>query len=123
MYNDYSDIFTGIGCFKDTFLLQNIDDLKPYLVPSRCVAYALQEPFTKELERLHEEQILAPLVVDETVEWYKSFIIVSKPKCTVCLCLDPMRLYQALIRPMHKKPTITDILPKVKDMSYMTLID
>ena len=40
-------MFTGIGCFKGTFSIQVKDDAKPYLVPLRHVAYALQETFKK----------------------------------------------------------------------------
>ena len=43
------------------------------------MAYALQEPFKKDLERLQEHQILAPQGVDETTEGSNSIIIVSKP--------------------------------------------
>ena len=44
------------------------------------VAYALQEPFTKELGRLQDQQILIPVRLDETEEWCNSFVIVPKPK-------------------------------------------
>ena len=43
IHNDYSDVFTGIGCLKGTFSLQNRNDAKPYEVLPRCVAYAIQK--------------------------------------------------------------------------------
>ena len=55
----------------------------------------------KELEALEEQQILMSLGINETAEWYKSFIIVPKPNVTVCLCLNSARLNQLLIRPTH----------------------
>ena len=48
--------FAGIGCFKGTVSLQVRDDVKPYQVWQRCLAYALQEPFKKEMEILHYYQ-------------------------------------------------------------------
>ena len=36
---EYDDVFTGIGCLKDTFSLQVKYDVKPYHVPLRHVSY------------------------------------------------------------------------------------
>ena len=47
IFNDYSDIFTGIGHSKGTFFLAIKGDVKPYHVLTRCVAYALQEKIQK----------------------------------------------------------------------------
>ena len=50
IHNTFSDIFKGVGYFKGTFSLQLKSDSKPYQVPPRHVAYALQKPFKEELE-------------------------------------------------------------------------
>ena len=39
------DVFNGIGCLDGTFSLQVKLDSRPYQVPMRCIAYALQKPF------------------------------------------------------------------------------
>ena len=49
--NDYSDVFTGLRCFKDTFFLQIKDGMKLYQTPTRHVAYSLWEPFRKKAMR------------------------------------------------------------------------
>ena len=41
----------------------------------------------------------------------------------VRLCLDPARLNQVLIRPVHRGPTFNDILPKLNKVKYFSLID
>ena len=69
MYNAFDNIFNGIGCFGGTFALQLKPDSKPYQVPSRYVAYALQKPFEYELDQLQKLDIITPLGVDETAEW------------------------------------------------------
>ena len=46
----YGKVFNGIGCFEGTFFLQLKPDSKPYQVPPRCIAYALQKPFKEELQ-------------------------------------------------------------------------
>ena len=77
--------------------------MKLYLAPLGHTAYMLQEPFKKELEGLQEHQRLAPQGVDKTAEWSNSFAIIPNPDDTVHLCLDPARLNQVLIRPIHKR--------------------
>ena len=41
------------------------------------------------------QDIIAPLGVDETVEWWYSFVLVPTPNGKVRLCVDPARLNQA----------------------------
>ena len=65
------------------------DASKPYQVPPRHVAYALQKPFKEELKWLQELYIIVPLGVDERAEWCNIFVVVSKANGKVQLCLDP----------------------------------
>ena len=46
MHNEYNDVYTGIGCFKCTFLCRS-KNTKPYQVPHRHTVYALQKPSKK----------------------------------------------------------------------------
>ena len=115
-------MFNDIGCFEGTFSLQFKPDSKPYQVPPRHVAYALQKPFKEELEHLQELDIIAPLEVDEMAEWCNSFVLVPKANGKVLLCLDPVQPNQALIRQIHRGPTLNDILPKLNNVQYMSII-
>ena len=112
----FDNVFNGIGCFKGTFSLQLKPDSKPYQAPLRCVAYALQKPFKYELDQLQKLDIITPLGIDETAEWCNRFVLVPKANGKVRLCLDPVRLNQALIRPVHRGPTLNDILPRVNNV-------
>ena len=100
--NGDSYVLTGSGSFRGTFLLQVKDNMKPHWMSCMCITYALQEPFKKELERLQEHKIEAPLGMDETGQWCNNFVIVPKPNGTVHSWLDPMQLNQILPRPMHR---------------------
>ena len=105
----FGDIFNGIGCFKGTFSLQLKTDSKRYQAPPRYLAYALQEPFKEQLRQLQEMDTITPLGVDETLEWCNSFVLVADANGKVRLCLDPAWLNQALIRPVHRGPTLNNI--------------
>ena len=96
---------------------------KPYQAPPKHVAYVLQKLFKEELEQLQKMDIITPLGVDETVEWCNSFVLVPKANGKVRLCLDPVRLNQALIRPIHGGPMLNNILPKLTNVQYMSIID
>ena len=85
--------------------------------------YALQKPFEEDLIRLQKQDIIAPLGVDETAEWYSSFVLVPRANGEVRLCLYPTWLNQALIRLVHMGPTLNDILPKLHNVKYLSLID
>ena len=122
MHYDYRNLFTGIRCFKGIFSMQIKDDVKPYQAPPKHIAYSLQEVLLKELKMLQDQQILAPLGVDETVEWCNSFGIVPKPTHTAYLSLDPVILNQALTKLVHRCPTINDILPTLTNACYGILI-
>ena len=123
IHTRFGDVFNGIGCFEGTFSLQLKPDSKPHQAPPRCVAYALQTPFKEELRCLQEKDIIMPLGVDETSEWSNSFVLVPKANGKVRLCLDPAQLNQALIRPVHRGPTLNDILPKLNNVQYMSTIN
>ena len=115
-------MFNGIGCIKGSFSLQLKPDSKPYQAPPKQ-AYALQKLFKEELEQLQKMDIITPVGVDETEEWYNSFVLVPKANGQVRLCLDPARLNQALIRPIHRGPTLNDILRKLNNVNYISNID
>ena len=61
--------------------------------------------------------------VNKSTEWCNSFVIVPKLNGTICLCLDPAWLNQALIRPKHRGPTINSIFSKLRNVHSLTLID
>ena len=67
--------------------------------------------------------IIFPLGVDKTMEWCNSFVLVPKVIGKVRLCLDLVTLNQTLIRPIHSGPTLNDILPKLNNVQYMSIID
>ena len=65
LQKEFEDVLNGIGCFDGMFSLQVKSGSKPYQVPLRHMAYALQKPFKEELERLQQQDIIKPLGLDE----------------------------------------------------------
>ena len=50
-------------------------------------------------------------------------MLIPKANGKVRLCLDPAWLNQALIRPVHRGLTLNDILPRLNNIQYMSIID
>ena len=123
IHNVFDNVLNGIGCFEGTFSLQLKPDSKPYQMPPRHIAYVLQKLFKDDLDWLQKLDIITPLGVDETVEWCNSFVLVPKANGKVRLCLDPVWLNQALMRPIHRGPMINDLLPKLNNVQYMSIKD
>ena len=67
--------------------------------------------------------IITPLGIDEMAEWCNSFVLVPKANGKVRLCLDLARLNQALIRPIHRGPTLNNILHRLNNVKYMSITD
>ena len=64
-----------------------------------------------------------PLGVDEVSDWCNSLQLVPKPKGKAKLYLNPAKLNQAVIRPMHGGPTTIDISLMLTCLHYLTLTD
>ena len=94
-----------------------------YMATPGRVAYALHQPLTDELKRLQKQQMIMPLDVGETSEWYNSFVLLPKANGKVKVCLDPARVTKLLIKPVHRGPTLNNILPRLTGVNYFTLID
>ena len=103
--------------------LQLKPDSIPYQAPPRHVVYALQKPLRRNWTSYRKWDIITPLGVNETVEKCNSFVLVPKVNGKVRLCLDPARIDQALIRPVHRGPMLNDILPKPNNVQYTSIID
>ena len=68
IHNDFSGIFTGIGCFKGMFKLQVREGSHLHQALPRKVTNALQEPLQEELDKLQKQEIIVLLDIDETFE-------------------------------------------------------
>ena len=78
------------------------------------------KPFKEEIEWFQQQDIITPLSVDDIAEWCNSFVMVLKPNRKVRLCLDLVRLNQALIRPVQSGNTLSDILQELNDAQYLS---
>lgn len=119
----YAAEFEGIGCLEGNVKIHLKDNASSYQAPPRRVAHALQEPLKKELDRLEKDGILVGLTADEKSEWCNSYVCQPKPAGGVRLCLDPAKLNNSIVRPIHRSPTLQDIKPKLRGAKYFSILD
>ncbi len=74
---EYADVFEGIGCLDKSYHIEIDPTVKPVIHPPRRVPVTLKDPLKKELDRMVEEGILAP--VNDPTDWVSSMVTVLKP--------------------------------------------
>ena len=131
----YADVFQGLGKFPgEPYKLR----LKPDAVPAkhrpRRVPVHLQDAFHEEVERLIKIDVLEK--VTEPTEWVNSFVIVEKVidssnahspnhviKKSICLCIDPKDLNEALEREPYYSRSIDELISMFAGAKVFTIVD
>ena len=108
---------------KGTVKIDLWDGVTPYKAVPWWVAYAVQKPLHDELDRLIKNKIFASLKADEMSEESNSFICMNKPNGEVRLCIDPSKLNDQIIWPVHNSWWLVDILPKLANTKYFIILD
>ena len=113
VHQEFADAALDIGCFKSHILIAGKRWHKTLpSIPKVCSLYATRT-LKEAIERLQQQQIIVTLGIDEMLKWGSSFVLMPKLNWKVWPCLDPSRLNQVLIRPVHRGLTINDILHKL----------
>ena len=117
--DEFSDVFTAIGCFEGTFKLRFKEGSCPYQVPPRVVAYAIQQQLKEGLDRLQEQQILVPLDVDKTsvVQQLHS----GAKKWQSVIMPRTSQNPKVLMRLVQRRLILNDILHRLVGGKYLTL--
>lgn len=122
IFQEYSDIFQGIGCLKD---FECKLTLKPDAVPSidacRRVPFCLLNELKKELQVLEDCHIIAK--VEQPTDWVSSIVITSKKDGRIRLCINPRKLNQAIMRAHYQFPTIDEIKYSLSGAQYFSTLD
>ena len=123
LMEEYKDVFSGIGHFPGTpYHIQLRADAEPVVNPPRSVNIHQQEDFKNELKRMEEQGIISS--VTQPTEWVNAFVIVEKGNGKgLRICLDPRDLNKSIKREHYYVRTIDDILPKVANAKFFSVLD
>ena len=131
----YADIFQGLGKFPgEPYKLRLKPDAVPAKLRPRRVPVHLQDAFHEEIERLVKIDVLEK--VTEPTEWVNSFVIVEKVidssnahspnhviKKSICLCIDPKDLNEALEREPYYSRSIDELISMFAGAKVFTIVD
>ena len=118
---EYPDRFQGVGCFAGEYHISLDPTVALVIHPPRRIPNALRDSLKGELDKLVEQEIVAK--VEQPTDWVNSFVCTTKPSGGVRLCLDPKDLNRAIKRPHHFTPTFEDILPKLNNAKFFSILD
>ena len=117
---EYADVFEGLGCLADPYHIEIDPTAQPVIHPPRKVPVTLREPLRLELERMVEENILAP--VSEATDWVSSMVTVVKPN-KLRICIDPKDLNRAIKRRHYPLPTVEEIATSLSKAKVFSVLD
>ena len=116
----YADVFEGLGCLADPYDIEINPSAQPVIHPPRKVPVTFREPLRLELERMVEENILAP--VSEATDWVSSMVTVVKPN-KLRICIDPKDLNRAIKCPHYPLPTVEEVATSLSKAKVFSVRD
>ena len=116
----YASLFSGIGHFRCNIVhITMKQNATPVQKPPRRVPIAMKDKFKQELDAMEAQGIVSKYDgCDVSPEWLNSFVIVKKPNGS-----DLTDLNKDIIRPVCNSQTIDDIVHKLKDAKFFTILD
>ena len=131
----YADLFQGLGKFPgEPYKLRLKSDAVPVKHRPRKVPVHLQDAFHEDVERLVKIDVLEKAT--DPTEWVNSFVIVEKVidssnahspnhviKKSICLCIDPKDLNEALEREPYYSRTIDELISMFAGAKVFTIVD
>ncbi len=118
----YPTVFDGgLGKLPGSVKLHLKPDSQPKVLPARRIPFAIQDEVKKELDRLVDLGILAP--VEGPTEWVNQMAVGRKKGGALRICIDPAPLNEALMREHHHLPVIEDVLDKFSGAKVFSKLD
>ena len=119
----YSEVFKrDLLTPEGNVSLQINPEFTPTVLPARKVPIALSAPVQQELNGLQQMKVIT--LVTTPTNWVSQIVTVHQPDNFVRLCLDTIRLNEALKRERYHLTTFEEVLPDLantKDFSKVNL--
>ena len=119
---EYSDVFSGIGCLPGKYNIQTDPSIPPVQNRPRRIPHVMKALVIQKLRSLEKSGMIAR--VEEPTEWISNLTAVWKSdKTQVRVCLDPRDLNKAILRNHFKMPTLDDVLPELTGAKIFSILD
>lgn len=117
----YCELFQGVGQFEKSLELHIQPGADPVVRPPRRVPNALLIRLRDKLKSLEDRQIISK--VEHPKSFVSNLVIIEKKDSSLRICLDPKYLNNVLLREYHLIPTLEEIVPKLTNKKYFSVLD
>lgn len=121
LFNDYKNVFQGLGCLPYKCHLTVRPYVQPKIDAPRKIPFSLQDRLKDELNRMTKLGVIEP--VSKPTNWVSSIVIVQKSNNRLRLCLDPRNLNEAIKRSHYPLPSIEDVRYKLNGAKIFSHLD
>ncbi len=120
---EFSDLFdtTALGKLPVVYHMRLDESVAPNVCAPRKVPIAMKEKVMAELERMTKLGVIAPET--EATEWVYAMVAAKKKDGSVRICIDPVHLNKALLRPHHPLKTIEQVIADMPGAKVFSILD
>lgn len=120
---DYEDLFRTdtIGKLPVTYHMRLDESVHPTVCAPRRIPLAMKDKVVAELDRMIRLGIIAP--VEEATPWVSAMAAAVKKDGTVRICIDPVHLNKALLRPYHPLKTVEQVIADMPQARVFSILD
>lgn len=121
LVNENSDVFNGLGQFKEPYDIKLKPDVSPKVHPPRRVPLAIHARLKQKLDEMESTGVIRKTT--KPTDWVNSLVVVEKKDKSLRLCLDPKDLNLAIKREHYMIPTSADVISQMAGKKLFTVLD
>lgn len=119
--NNYQDVFEGLGQIKGSVSLEIDEKMKPTIQQPRRIPVPLKNELKKMLDELEKDKIITK--EEGYTKWTSNIVLVRKSNNKLRLCIDPIKVNQALKNYKYQIPTLEESMPDLANAKIFTTLD
>lgn len=120
LFEEYEDVFEGLGSLPGTHHIELQPDSKPVVHPPQRVPAALRVRVKTELERMERLGVIKS--VSQPTDWVSSMVTMVKPN-KIRICIDAKDLNRAIKRERYPIPTIEEVISRLPEAKLFRKFD
>ncbi len=116
--SDYEDLFCtdSVGKLPVMYHMRLDESVCPTVCAPRRIPLAMKDKVFQELERMTRLGIISPVEVS-------AMAAAIKKDGTVCICIYPVHLNKALLRPHHPLKTVEQVIADMPQAKVFSILD
>lgn len=120
---EYSDLFKGLGCFRNEYKIQIKENANPVAHAPRRVPVAIKSKLKVKLDEMVDNKIIEKS--NELSEWVHHLVTAEKKDANKSLrvCIDPVDLNKNILDEQSYIPTFDDVTSKLSGMEFFSVLD